>query len=301
MTPLGAASLSGAGTSGAAGRLVEAGDPAILAAATQDAEEAAQAARVQVVEVTSLSDAQAAEHVAQKVWGPAIGAKADLVRALANAGTAALIARDLDAPGSPAIGFALGFIGWRGGMHLHSHQVAVLEAARGRGVGPALKHAQRVDCLRHGITAIRWTYDPLIAKNARLNLVRLGARVVAFLPDFYGQMADMINAHDRSDRFEVEWRLDVPVPRGPWAGVAPAGPVLGVDENGWPLRVGEIRPGATVRIPPDYATLRASGDPRARGWRQATGEVFAKAFDAGLTVAGFQDDGYVLGVEADPG
>lgn len=183
-------------------------------------------------------------------------------------------------------------------MHLHSHQVAVLEAARGRGVGPALKHAQRVDCLRHGITAIRWTYDPLIAKNARLNLVRLGARVVAFLPDFYGQMADMINAHDRSDRFEVEWRLDVP---GPWAGAAPAGPVLGVDENGWPLRVGEIRPGATVRIPPDYATLRASGDPRARGWRQATGEVFAKAFDAGLTVAGFQDDGYVLGVEADPG
>lgn len=77
MTPLGAASLSGAWTSGAAGRLVEAGDPAILAAATQDAEEAAQAARVQVVEVTSLSDAQAAEHVAQKVWGPAIGAKAE--------------------------------------------------------------------------------------------------------------------------------------------------------------------------------------------------------------------------------
>ena len=293
MTQPGEANLSGAGCPG------EAGDPAIFAAATRDAEEAAQAARVQVVEVTSLSDAQAAAHVAQNVWGPAIGAKADLVRALANAGTAALIARDLGAPGSPVIGFALGFIGWRGGMHLHSHQVAVLEAARGRGVGPALKLAQRVDCLQHGITAIRWTYDPLIAKNARLNLVRLGAHVVAFLPDFYGQMTDMINANDRSDRFEVEWRLDVPVPRGPWTGVTPVGPVLGVDENGWPLRAGEIRPGATVRLPPDYAVLRASGDPRAREWRQATGEVFAEAFGAGLTVAGFRDGGYVLGVQAD--
>jgi predicted GNAT superfamily acetyltransferase len=299
LTPLGVASLSGAGTSGAAGRLVEASDPAILAAATRDAEEAAQAARVQVVEVTSLSDAQAAEHVAQKVWGPAIGAKADLVRALANAGTAALIARDLDAPGSPAIGFALGFIGWRDGMHLHSHQVAVLEAARGRGVGPALKHAQRVDCLRHGITAIRWTYDPLIAKNARLNLVRLGAHVVAFLPDFYGQMADMINAHDRSDRFEVEWRLDGPVPVLPSADMAPGVPVLSADEDGWPRRTGEIQPGAAVYIPPDYVILRASGDTRARQWRQATGEIFAEAFGAGLTVAEFRDGRYVLEAHAD--
>ena len=36
---------------------------------------------------------------------------------------------------------------------------------------------------------MRWTYDPLIRRNARLNLVRLGAEVVAFLPDFYGELA----------------------------------------------------------------------------------------------------------------
>lgn len=299
MTQPVAAILSGAGTSAAAGRLGEAGDPAILAAAARDAEAAARAARVQVVEVTSLADARAAERVSCGVWGPAIGVKADLVRALSNAGTAALVARDLDAPGRPAIGFALGFIGWRGGMHLHSHQVAVLEAARGRGVGPALKLAQRAECLRHGITAIRWTYDPLIAKNARLNMVRLGARVVAYLPDFYGQMSDMINADDTSDRFEVEWRLDVPVPHKPSADVARAGPILSADENGGPRRTGEIQPGGTVHIPPDYAVLRARGDSRARQWRQATGEVFAKAFGTGLTVAGFRDGGYVLGAEAD--
>jgi predicted GNAT superfamily acetyltransferase len=286
---------------GASGCRGEARDPAILAAAVRDAEAAARAAGVQVAEVTSLADARAAERVACDVWGPAIGAKADLVRALSNAGTAALVARDLDAPGSPAIGFALGFIGWRGGMHLHSHQVAVLEAARGRGVGPALKLAQRAECLRHGITAIRWTFDPLLARNARFNLVRLGARVVAFLPDFYGQMADMINTDDTSDRFEVEWRLDVPVPLKPSAVVAPNGPILSADEYGGPRRTGEIQPGGTVHIPPDYAILRATGDSKAKQWRQATGDVFAAAFGAGLTVAEFLDSRYVLGVEADRG
>jgi predicted GNAT superfamily acetyltransferase len=298
VTPAGTSSPELAGVSGCRG---EAGDPAILAAAVRDAEAAAGAARVLVTEVTSLADARAAERVACDVWGPAIGAKTDLVRALSNAGTAALVARDLDAPDGPAIGFALGFIGWRGGMHLHSHQVAVLEAARGRGVGPALKLAQRAECLRHGITAIRWTYDPLITKNARLNLVRLGAHVVAYLPDFYGQMSDMINADDTSDRFEVEWRLDIPAPLKPSADVAPAVPILSADEDGRPRRTGEIKPGGTVYIPPDYPILRARGDSRARQWRQATGEVFAAAFFAGLTVTGFQDGCYVLDVEADQG
>jgi predicted GNAT superfamily acetyltransferase len=298
VTQAGPSSTVLAGGSGCRG---EAGGPGILAAAVRDAEAAARAARVQVVEVTSLADARAAERVACDVWGPAIGAKADLVRALSNAGTAALVARDLDAPGSPAIGFALGFIGWRGGMHLHSHQVAVLEAARGRGVGPALKLAQRAECLRHVITAIRWTFDPLLAQNARFNLVRLGARVTAFLPDFYGQMADMINTDDTSDRFEVEWRLDVPVPLKLSADVAPAGPILSADENGGPRRTGKIQPGGTVHIPPDYAILRARGDSRAKQWRQATGDVFAAAFAAGLTVAEFLDGRYVLGVAADRG
>ena len=87
---------------------------------------------------------------------------------------------------------------------------AVDPAARGRGIGVALKLRQRAVCLAHGVTEMRWTYDPLIRRNARLNLVRLGAEVVAFLPDFYGELGDAITGADRSDRFEVRWRLDAP-------------------------------------------------------------------------------------------
>ena len=43
-------------------------------------------------------------------------------------------------------------------------------------------------------------FDPLVRRNARLNLVRLGADVTDYLPDFYGAMDDAVNAGDRSDR-----------------------------------------------------------------------------------------------------
>jgi predicted GNAT superfamily acetyltransferase len=118
------------------------------------------------------------------------------------------------------IGATLGFLGWTGGLHLHSHMNAVDPAARGRGIGVALKLRQRAVCLAHGVTEMRWTYDPLIRRNAYLNLVRLGAEVVAFHPDFYGRLDDAITGADHSDRFEVRWRLDSPrtaraIARGP--------------------------------------------------------------------------------------
>ena len=87
---------------------------------------------------------------------------------------------------------------------------AVDPAARGRGIGVALKLRQRAVCLEHGVDEVRWTYDPLIRRNARMNLVRLGAEVVAFHPDFYGGLDDAITGADHSDRFEVRWRLDSP-------------------------------------------------------------------------------------------
>jgi hypothetical protein len=105
------------------------------------------------------------------------------------------------------LGAALGFLGWAGGLHVHSHMNAVDPSARGRGIGVALKLRQRAICLEHGIDEVRWTYDPLIRRNARMNLVRLGAEVIAYHPDFYGELRDAISGGDRSDRFEVRWRL----------------------------------------------------------------------------------------------
>ena len=64
-------------------------------------------------------------------------------------------------PAGP-LGFALGWLGWEGGVHFHSHQVGVRSGGRGTGVGAALKLAQRALCLEQGITEMRWTFDPLL-------------------------------------------------------------------------------------------------------------------------------------------
>ena len=145
----------------------------------------------------------------EATWGVGRGPDRSMLQALEHAGNTVLIAvpRSDDAD---ALGATLGFLGWSGGLHLHSHMNAVDPAARGRGVGVALKLRQRAVCLAHGVDEMRWTYDPLIRRNARLNLVRLGAEVVAFLPDFYGELGDAITGADRSDRFEVRWRLGSP-------------------------------------------------------------------------------------------
>ncbi len=87
--------------------------------------------------------------------------------------------------------------------YLHSHMLAVAPAHRDRGLGFALKQWQREDALRRGITLMRWTFDPLVAKNAFFNLERLGAGAREYLPNFYGRRGAL-----PTDRLLAEWRLD---------------------------------------------------------------------------------------------
>ena len=80
-------------------------------------------------------------------------------------------------------------------------------AGLGRSVGFALKVHQRAWCLRRGVRVIAWTYDPLIRRNAYFNLVKLGARPVEYLRNFYGAMDDAINGGTETDRLLVHWDL----------------------------------------------------------------------------------------------
>ena len=54
---------------------------------------------------------------------------------------------------------------------------------------------------------VTWTLDPLVSRNAHLNLVTLGARVEHYLVDLYGPMRDGLNRGDPSDRLLVRWEL----------------------------------------------------------------------------------------------
>jgi len=104
-----------------------------------------------------------------------------------------------------AIGFALAFAGVHGGrIHLHSHMVAVLPEYQDRGVGRMLKLAQRDDAISRGIDLIEWTFDPLQLKNAYFNLMRLGAIVRRYIPNFYGRTSSPLHGGLPTDRLVAE-------------------------------------------------------------------------------------------------
>ena len=85
----------------------------------------------------------------------------------------------------------------------HSHILAVSTASRDSGIGTQLKFAQKEHALQRGIRLIEWTFDPLMSRNAYLNIEKLGVIVRRYYPSFYGK--------DR-DRLVAEWWLDRPRP-----------------------------------------------------------------------------------------
>jgi len=206
------------------------------------------------------------------------------------------------------VGFVLGFLGWSEGVHMHSHMLAVVPERESRGAGYALKLAQRADCLERGVEEVRWTYDPLVARNARFNLTRLGAVATAFLPGFYGEMPDRLNRGDRSDRFEVRWRLTSPRVESLLGGDAGVHPVAGTSllELEGPSAVPQpVETGAAVDapvlvgVPHDFQALRALDPELGARWRDASARAFASCFAAGLVATWIGPQGrYVF---TDPG
>ncbi|MBM3294182.1 MAG: GNAT family N-acetyltransferase [Candidatus Aminicenantes bacterium] len=90
----------------------------------------------------------------------------------------------------------------------HSHHLAVDPSFRGAGLGKRLKWAQREEALRRGFRLITWTYDPMQALNANLNLHALGADGRTYLRNFYGDTpALVLDAGVPTDRLFLEWRI----------------------------------------------------------------------------------------------
>jgi len=78
---------------------------------------------------------------------------------------------------------------------------------RGHRLGVKLKLYQRELLLQQGVDTARWSFDPLVAKNAHINLNRLGAVVVEHVENMYGDSNSTLHAGLGTDRFVAEWRL----------------------------------------------------------------------------------------------
>ncbi|WP_291426644.1 acyl-CoA acyltransferase [Deinococcus sp.] len=137
---------------------------------------------------------------------------ATLLRISATTGGIVLAAypANSDADTAPAVGLAYGFPALHGGKWWHhSHLLAVDPEWRGSEMAVALKLAQRERVLAQGLTQMTWTFDPLIARNARLNLGKLGASAVSYHADWYPTGTRRGEALP-ADRLMIQWDLTRP-------------------------------------------------------------------------------------------
>ncbi|MGI5489033.1 GNAT family N-acetyltransferase [Microtetraspora malaysiensis] len=246
-------------------------------------------AGVRLLSLHAISDLQRADRLLRRTWGTQPGDDTplalDIMCALAHTGGyvgGAFLDGEL-------VGVAAGFLA--AGGTLHSHIAGVAPEAQGRGVGLALKRHQRTWAAERGLTAITWTFDPLVRRNAYFNLTRLGATAVEYLPDFYGPLSDGINDGDVSDRLFATWPVTASAPETPPDIPPDAVPIL--DEAG-AVRASGGAPSLRCATPPDVERLRADDPGAARRWRVAIGDALGGALADGYRITGFTRSGWYL-------
>lgn len=162
----------------------------------------------------------------------------------------------------------------------YSHMMAVAKDYQNKGIGARLKWAQRERALTEGRTFIKWTWDPMQARNAHFNLNRLGVTVDSYGDNFYGTdyFADPTQAlEDRpglqSDRLFARWNLSSPRVIALGSGLSPAM---------------EAEPVASVAIPAEWSALVKRDTLRAREVQARVRSEFKEAFARGLVCAAFE-------------
>jgi predicted GNAT superfamily acetyltransferase len=193
----------------------------------------------------------------------------------------------------------------------YSHELGVHPDYRDRGLGFELKRFQWQIVRGQGIRRITWTYDPLLSRNARLNIAKLGAVCNTYLRDAYGELRDDLNAGLPTDRFHVDWWLDSPRVATRMAEGLCAQPALQdyLRSGTWLLnppdpsgaatpphhaaadRWGIYRKGnpttALVEIPTDFLSVKAADPGMALAWRLGTRACFESLFGQGFAVTDF--------------
>ncbi|HEY6045217.1 MAG TPA: GNAT family N-acetyltransferase, partial [Pyrinomonadaceae bacterium] len=160
----------------------------------------------------------------------------------------------------------------------YSHMMAVAAEYQNQGVGARLKWAQRARALSEGRSFIKWTFEPIRARNAHFNLNRLGVVVRAYAVNFYGTDYATVPADGASgalgmdsDRLFASWELRSPR----------------VEALADRREVDAGPPDASIEIPNDFSALLKSDPAAAKQEARRIREEFLRAFGAGLVCRAF--------------
>jgi len=196
------------------------------------------------------------------------------------------------------LGCVYGITGVENGRLVHwSHMLAVLPEARNSGIGRRLKEYQRDRLLPLGVELMYWTFDPLVARNAHFNLVRLGAEVTEYVVDMYGRTGSVLHVLG-TDRFVAAWRLnggsrsgDVVSGASPVEGADLAAPIANRGPDGGPAPESQPLPSAPlvrIEIPEDIEAVRDSSLEEAKRWQKSVQRAFLWYLGAGYKVIDFR-------------
>jgi len=230
---------------------------------------------IEIRELHTLQEQFHARMVFDSVW-PAENETqitSNMLQAMVHAGSYLVGVFD----GSKVVGASFAFPSIDPEVHLHSHMTAFIDSHRDQGLGTAVKMHQWNWAKSHGYKSITWTFDPLVRRNARLNILKLGADLISYHPNFYGNMADELNNGDESDRLMVRWDTtrEIPTPRS---------------EISEPPYDAEL-----IALPQDIVSIRRTNPDESLRYRMQVRESFLSAFDRGLKVVGFSaNNEYVL-------
>ena len=233
--------------------------------------------QVQVRKLETIAEQNIGRHIFDKTWALDSGTEItpNLLQAMVHSG-AYLSGAFIE---EKCVGAAFAFPATTSGPHLHSHMTAVLDGYRDQGIGYALKIDQWFWAKKNNYKEITWTFDPLVARNAKLNLTKLGVDISAYYPNFYGDMPDALNAGDESDRLMASWKVigDQPTPRSMI-----------------------LNPSATdtlIKIPEDIVVIRGEDLSENLKWRRKVREEFMRVFEKNGKVIGFSaNNEYVVRV-----
>lgn len=194
-----------------------------------------------------------------------------------NAGGFALGAYD----GDHLAGFVLSVPAFlRGEDAFYSHMTGVRPEYQHSGIGARLKWAQRTRSLELGVRYIKWTFEPVKARNAYFNLEKLGAIASEYKPNFYGTDYATTAGLDRkiglsSDRLFAEWQLDSPK-------VTALAEGRSFEESEEPRQ--------TIELMNDWLSFVESEPETAIAEQQRIRQEFEVAFERGLVAKGFRRD-----------
>jgi predicted GNAT superfamily acetyltransferase len=248
---------------------------------------------VRIRPIATLAEFRACVELQADVWGPEYtdNVPASLLQIATYVGGVVLGAFT---SGDELVGFLFGLTGVDGDEIVHwSHLLGVRDAARNLGVGRLLKEAQRAQLARLGVQRMSWSFDPLVAKNAYLNLNRLGARVSAYVPNMYGTTTSPLHYGIATDRLVVSLDTRATGPaRGAVGAAVVALPVLTPEpqDGDLPVDASAPPPALWVEIPSEIRQVIEDTPAAVVGWRDAVREHFQWALALGYEVRGLQRD-----------